>query len=319
MKYVFLTAFRNESPILETFLREFVEMTRQAGIADRAILNLVDDFSTDDSRETIERFRASGSGCEVNVLSVPTNLGNQGAMFHGLAQIEVRPDDVLITLDCDGEDDVGQAHSIIELGAKNPGKMILIERGRRTDSRAFKISFFAYKLLFRLLTHQRVVPNNFMLIPGRYVPAIRRSPLVSAHLANGVLKLNLPRVVVSLDRRPRYGGRTTQNLFMLMTHGLVGIMIFYEVVVAKVLALVLALGVLQAAILVLGTASPPGDGGILLWGAAATSLVAIGFLLCAALALIFKLIAFHFAAGAVPSRARQNGPRPPRGYGQGTT
>jgi glycosyltransferase involved in cell wall biosynthesis len=297
VKYVFLTAFRNESLILETFLREFVEMTRLAGIEDQVVLNLVDDLSTDNSRDTIERFRANGHGCEVNVISVPTNLGNQGAMFHGLAQIEVDPDDVLITLDCDGEDDVSEARSIIELGRSNPGKMILIERGRRSDSTAFKFFFFAYKLLFRFLTNQRVVPNNFMLIPGRYVPAIRRSPLVSTHLANGVLKLNLPSVVVSRDRRPRYGGRTTQNLSMLVSHGLVGIMVFYEVMVAKVLTLMLGLGVLQGAIIFLGIVSAP-KRTLLLWTAAGMSIAAIGFLLCAAIALIFKLIAYHLAAGA---------------------
>ncbi len=307
MKYVFLTAFRNESLILETFLREFVELTRRADLTDQAVLNLVDDLSTDDSRETIERFRAGGDCCEVNVLSVPTNLGNQGAMFHGLTQVDVGPDDVLVTLDCDGEDDVGQAQSIIALGRSNPDKVILIERGRRSDSTAFKVSFLVYKQLFRLLTQQRVVPNNFMLIPGRYVAAIRRSPLVAVHLANGVLKLNLPSTVVSLDRRPRYGGQTTQNLFMLMTHGLVGVMVFYEVVVARVLALVLALGALQAVIILLGLVCPPKRTGIpslLLWGAAGTSLAAIGFLLCASLALIFKLMAVNLAERPAPVRGR---------------
>ena len=300
MKYVFLTAFRNESLILETFLREYVEMTRRAGISDRAVLNLVDDLSTDDSRQTIERFRTSEPSCKINVLSVPTNLGNQGAMFHGLAEIEVDPDDVLITLDCDGEDDIGEAHSIIELGKSNPEKVVLIERGRRADATAIKIFFTAYKLLFRLLTNQHTVPNNFMLIPGRYVPAIRRSPMVAVHLANGVLRLNLPSIVVSRDRRPRYGGQTTQNGFMLLSHGLVGIMVFYEVVVAKVLAFVLALAGVQAALLLFDVFSPSTRASLLL-GAMAASLAAIGFLLCAALAMIFKLVAFNLATGrAVP-------------------
>jgi hypothetical protein len=143
------------------------------------------------------------------------------------------------------------------------------------------------------------------------VPAIRRSPLVAVHLANGVLKLNLPCVVVSRDRRPRYGGETTQNLFMLLSHGLVGIMVFYEVVVAKVLTLVLALGALQAAILFLRILSPAersASESPLLWGAAGAGVAAIGFLLCAAMALIFKLIAFNLATGdAADQTARRGG------------
>lgn len=297
MKYVFLSAFRNESLTLEHFLREFAEMIRRAGIGDQAVLNLVDDLSTDDSRATIERFRAEGHGWPVNVLTTPTNLGNQGAMAYGLARIDVAADDVLITFDCDGEDDVGQAPSIIELGQRNPGKLVLIERGRRADSLTFKLSFFLYKLLFRALTQQRVMPNNFMLIPGRYVPAIRRSPLVAVHLAYAVLKLSLPSVVVARDRRPRYGGQTTQNLFMLGSHGMVGLMVFYEVVVPKVCLFVCALAALQAAFPMLARLTGRGQtSSLLLWAAAGTSLAAIALLVGAAVALLFKLIVFNLAA-----------------------
>lgn len=292
MKYLFLSAFRNESLVLQDFLHEFVEMTRQAGITDRAVLHLVDDFSTDDSRAVVERFRSTESACEINLISVPTNLGNQGAMFYGLSQVDCDAEDVLITLDCDGEDDVGEARSIIDLGRQHPEKVILIERGRRSDSTVFKVFFFLYRFLFRVLTDRRVVPNNFMLIPGRYVATIRRSPLVAVHLANGVLRLNLPSLVVSRDRRPRYGGKTTQNLFMLMTHGLVGIMMFYEVVVAKVLALVLVLAALQTAAVVLRVFSPAERTLLLLTGAGA-SVTAVAFLICATAALVCKLAVYR--------------------------
>lgn len=295
MKYIFLSAFRNESLVLQDFLHEFVEMTRQAGITDRAVLHLVDDFSTDDSRAVVERFRSTENACEINIISVPTNLGNQGAMFYGLSQADCDAEDVLVTLDCDGEDDVGEARSIIELGRQHPEKVIFIERGRRSDSTAFKIFFFLYRFLFRVLTDRRVVANNFMLIPGRYVATLRRSPLVAVHLANGVLRLNLPSLVVSRDRRPRYGGKTTQNLFMLMTHGLVGIMLFYEVVVAKVMALVLALAAIQTAVVVLRLMSPAERALLLLAGTGA-SITAIAFLVCATTALVLKLAAYRAAA-----------------------
>jgi hypothetical protein len=87
---------------------------------------------------------------------------------------------------------------------------------------------------------------------------------------------------------------------MLLSHGLVGIMVFYEVVVAKVMVFVLALGALQAA--GFSFLSPP-DRVLLVFGAAAAGILAIGFLLCAALALAFKLTAYHLAAAAasVPS------------------
>lgn len=294
MKYIFLSAFRNESLVLEKFLEEFVEMTRRAGISEQAVLYLVDDLSTDDSRAIIESFRPKGHPCEINILSVPTNLGNQGAMHYGICRVDCGPGDVLITLDCDGEDDVGAAPSIIDLGRRHPEKIVLIERGWRSDSTAFKTFFFFYRFLFRVLTGRRVVPNNYMLIPGCYVEMIRRSPLVAAHLANGVLRLNLPSLVASRDRRPRYGGTTTQNFCMLMTHGLVGIMMFYEVVVSKVLALVLGLAVFQTAVGVLPVFSDASRARVLLVGTG-VSITAMAFLVSATAALILKLVAYRSA------------------------
>lgn len=306
MKHVFLSAFRNESAIIEEFLGEFAGMVDAAGIAGSTVLYLVDDDSTDSTCERIDRFVAAARPrFEVRVLRVPTNLGNQGAMFFGLGRIDLAPDDVLITFDCDGEDDVREARSVIALGAENPGKVVLIERGRRKESLRFRVFFAVYKLLFRFLSGKRVVPNNFMLIPGKLVPAIRRAPLAATHLAYGVLRLNPPHVVTSRDRRPRYGGQTSQNLFMLVSHGMVGLMVFYEVVVAKLFMLAFALGVVEAALGATWLLLPPEyprvrTGTLACAAGTALAVVALlALLLSAAFALFFKLTAYNLAVGTV--------------------
>src|SRR5438270_2700550 len=129
--HVFLTACRNEARILQDFLDEFQMMVKTAGIEGQTRLFVVDDLSTDDSVAIIEAFGRSTTGIDVRVIRVPTNLGNQGAMFFGLRQLEIGPEDVLVTFDCDGEDDVAQIPSILQMGAQNPGTMVLIERGNR--------------------------------------------------------------------------------------------------------------------------------------------------------------------------------------------
>ena len=237
MRYVFLTACRNEETILGEFLREFNEMALAAQIERQAILYVVDDLSSDRSVEILEAQRRNAALIPVEVIRAPTNFGNQGAMFYGLSKIEVEADDVLITFDCDGEDDVKQIPSIIKLGADNPGKLVLIERGQRQESLVFRLAFYFYKALFRFLTGQRVIPNNFLLIPARYVPAIQRSPTAAVHFAYAVLKMKFPSITTRRNRRQRYGGTSSQNLFMVASHGLVGLMIFYETVVAKLLFL----------------------------------------------------------------------------------
>src|SRR5438874_904846 len=152
MRYLFLTAFRNESPILRTFLDEFTAMVRQAGIADDAVLYMVDDLSTDRSGEILDAYRARPDAVPLHVIRTPTNMGNQGALFYGIARVDVARDDVLVTFDCDGEDDVRQIPSVLEAGKQDPDRLVLIERGRRRESLRFKLFFRAYKTLFRFLT-----------------------------------------------------------------------------------------------------------------------------------------------------------------------
>src|ERR1700681_2925885 len=106
MRYVFLTACRNEERILDEFLEEFVAVVRQAGIFSNCVLYVVDDLSTDRSIEILERHQANTDGVPIRIIRAPTNLGNQGALFYALARIEASDDDILITFDCDGEDDV---------------------------------------------------------------------------------------------------------------------------------------------------------------------------------------------------------------------
>ena len=169
MRYLFLTAYRNEVQIIETFLSEFSAMLREARIDGQAALYLVDDLSLDGTRDAILKFRSAIGSPPISIISTPTNLGNQGAMYYGLRRLPVAADDVVITFDCDGEDDVRAIPRVIELGCANPGRVILIERGRRSESLGFRVLFSGYKALFRFMTGKDVVPNNFLLLPGSLV------------------------------------------------------------------------------------------------------------------------------------------------------
>lgn len=322
MRYVFLTACRNEERILEEFLTEFRDVVQEAGISNASTLYVIDDLSTDRSVEILERHRGKLGGVSLEVLRAPTNLGNQGALFHALAAVKVGKDDTLITFDCDGEDDVREIPSILDVGAKHPGKIVLIERGRRQESLLFRIAFRVYKALFRYLTRQSVIPNNFLLIPGQYVPFIRRTPLGAVHFAYAILKTNFPSTAVRRDRRSRYGGRSSQNLFTVASHGLVGLMVFYETVIAKLLLLLLLFGLF--ALCVVGGALAVTSFSLaaqrtLLWIAGAMAGMGVGFfslLLSAALALIFKMAVFTLSRVAVEEQPSPTLPAASASLGQ---
>ena len=156
--------------------------------------------------------------------------------------------------------------------------------------------------MFRFFTRQTIVPNNFLLVPGALVPAIQSSPLTAVHFAYAILKLR-PAPTFQQRREigaARYGGKSSQNLFMLVSHGLVGLMLFYEVVVAKIFML---LSSLQAHFRHSSSSwrwgcrrigSPPRR--ILICAAIAAGIVVVGLFgllgSSAALALMFKLTTF---------------------------
>ena len=323
MKYVFLTACRNEEAIVPAFVDEFTAMAlrvraRRACTGPLRRSTIFLDWTERGSSSPSARARTTPSSCASSRRR--RTLGNQGAMFYGLGRVEVGPEDVLVTFDCDGEDDVREIPSILELGAANPGKVVLIERGRRAESLVFRVFFTAYKALFRALTRQRVVPNNFLLIPGAWVPVMAGSPLAAVHLAYAILKLNPPSVTTTRNRRPRYGGRTSQNLFTLVSHGLVGLMVFYEVVVVKLFLLLFVCGAVAAGILGLALVVPSGDATaqrVLVLSALAAGIAAIGFfalLFSAALAMMFKLTAFtliHVYGDQREARIRRKESMPP--------
>jgi hypothetical protein len=302
-RFAILTAIRNEERILGTFLDELRGVVERTGLSGRTTLWVVDDLSFDGSRELLLAYGRTHPAFAIELVSPPTNLGNQGAMAFGLQRVQVGLDDVLITLDSDGEDDVRELPSILELGRASPGHVVLIERGRRAESLRFKLFFAFYKALFRFLTGRRLVPNNFMLVPGRFVPAFRASPLAAVHFAYALYRLSPPHVATVRDRRPRYGGQTSQNLFMLVSHGLVGLMLFYEVVVAKLFMTLALLAGGLAGVVVLGLLLPERlvAQRTLAWCALALAVAgagALGLLVAAALALAFKLAVYRTAVDA---------------------
>jgi hypothetical protein len=103
---------------------------------------------------------------------------------------------------------------------------------------------------------------------------------------------------------------------MLVSHGLVGLMLFYEVVVAKIFMLLFLFGGFAATVVGLAVALPAEwvqAQHTLIWAAIAAGVTAVGLfglLLSAALALIFKLAAITLAGNVM---ARSTGPTAPRG------
>lgn len=238
MPIVLVTAIRNEAAIIGRFLEEIHQVCRTSGLLDRTRLVIVDDYSTDQTVQVIAECRTALPDLTVEVITLPSNRGNQSAMAYAVRQLAPRlTRSCLLTFDADGEDDLTRLPELVRMLDEDPSRMVFVYRDGRSEGWTIKAFYTAYRAAYRLLTGQRLIPCNVMAIPGPMVPAIAASPLLPLHFSYPPLRLGLPYRTVPMARRPRYAGNSSQNLGLLIQHGLIGLTIFYEQVVARLILL----------------------------------------------------------------------------------
>ena len=227
-RWTILTANRNDAPSLTAFLEELSTVLRQAGRDDACRLFVVDDQSFDDSIQILESWKVHSASLTLHILPLATNLGNQGALAFGLQSLDASQSDYVMTLDCDGEDDLSRIPALMELAENNSDHIVFTERGQRFDPLIIRFFYHAYRVFFMLTTGLSITPSNFMILPSAFVPAVQKSPFLPAFFAMSALRLGFPYRRIKVDRRPRYSGQSSQNIYTLMSHGLVAIATFYE-------------------------------------------------------------------------------------------
>ncbi len=233
-----LTAIRNEGRLVERLFTEIHGVLSASGLLSRARMVIVDDQSIDETPNVIRECIARHPDLSVELITLASNRGNQSAMAHGLRSIASRArHGVLLTFDADGEDDLTRLPELVEMLERDPSRMVFVYREGRKDGLLVKVFYVVYKLIYRLLTGQRLIPCNLMAVPGAMIPAIAASPLLPLHFSYPPLRLGIPYQALPMARRERYSGRSTQNIGMLIQHALIGLTIFYEQVVARVMLL----------------------------------------------------------------------------------
>lgn len=235
---VLLTAVRNEAAIIGRFLDEIHQVFRTSGLLGRTRLVIVDDYSTDRTVQVIAERSAAMPDLAVEVIRLPSNRGNQSAMAYAVRRFAPRlTASFLLTFDADGEDDLTRLPELVRMLDEDPTRMVFVYRDGRSTGWTIKAFYAVYRAVYRLLTGRRLIPCNVMAIPGSMVPALAASPLLPLHFSYPPLRLGLPHRSVPMARRPRYAGNSSQNLSLLIQHGLIGLTIFYEQVVARLILL----------------------------------------------------------------------------------
>ena len=186
----------------------------------------------------VESIPLPGDTCvaSVEILRLSTNLGHQRAIAIGLCTIAHRDDfDAVIVMDCDGEDRPADIAALLAAAARQPGHLIMARRARRSERAIFKLGYFAYKLLFHLLTGRAINFGNFSLLPMPAVGRLVHMPELWNNMAACITRSRLRYTSVPTERGTRYAGCSRMNWVGLIVHGLSAMSVYTDMIFVRVL------------------------------------------------------------------------------------
>ena len=247
----------NDWTALQTLLADLAA-AMASGAAPRLII--VDDGSSEPGPDMTSLTR-TGLGGEI--LHLQRNLGHQGAIAVGLCHAVARDDGILAVMDGDGEDRPEDLPRLVAALAGHPQGIVVAERARRHAPLGFRIFYRLYRLLFWLLTGETLGFGNFCVLGPAAAERIVHMPELTIHLAATLLSSRLPIRRLSIDRGPRYDGRSKMSFVALTSHGLRSIAVFGEAALTRIVIGAFCLAGLGALVLLivfvmklLGLASP---------------------------------------------------------------
>lgn len=185
----------------------------------------------------------------LNSIDLISNVGHQRAILIGLCWIydsNLTPDSIIV-MDADGEDDPNYIIDLFKESIKKEN-IVFASRNKRSENIVFKISYFFYKILFKLLTGKSISFGNFSSIPALFLQRICSDYNFWNHYSSSVMVSKIPFSSIMTNRRNRFDGYSKMNHVSLVMHGLSSISVYIEIVIYR---LILFLSILTSIFLAL--------------------------------------------------------------------
>jgi glycosyltransferase involved in cell wall biosynthesis len=173
----------------------------------------------------------------IQKINLIRNMGHQRAIALGLSYCwKEGISDYIVVMDADGEDKPEDIALLIDSSVKNPSHIIFAKRVKRSENYLFKLGYYTYKALYRLLTGTSISFGNFCLIPKKLLDNVVHHSEIWNHFSAGINRSRLPLSIVSTERGKRYTGESKMNLVSLLLHGLSAISVCTDIVAARLLS-----------------------------------------------------------------------------------
>jgi polyisoprenyl-phosphate glycosyltransferase len=136
------------------FIRLVQELDQMSSLlACRVSVLAIDDGSTEPPPQNLQAAGPLAALHKVEIVTLATNVGHQRAIAVGLAMATQDEEiDAVVIMDADGEDRPQDIPRLIEAARGRDEFVVVAQRHERTESRAFKILYGLYNLLFTTLT-----------------------------------------------------------------------------------------------------------------------------------------------------------------------
>jgi glycosyltransferase involved in cell wall biosynthesis len=211
----------NEQSTIAIFLKD-LEATL-SNIDEQFRVIIVDDCSQDASYEILSKLKFSAPNISFRVLRLKFNMGHQGAIHQGLLLAHKLKTDRVIIMDSDGEDNPAAIPLLLE---KENFQIVVVRRGKRSESMMFKIGYFLHKIIFRFITNQNLNFGHFCMIDGNILERIKHTSFI--HLPAYLLKQKATKSEVIFNRSKRIDGKSKVGYKGLLLHSFKSMIEFGE-------------------------------------------------------------------------------------------
>ena len=221
----------------ESFLRLRDEVVDHVGRNDHRVLRFL---VVDDSAGTDDEVVQLKACSDVDLLTPPFNLGHQRAIVYGLRYLApfVADDDVVVTMDSDGEDRPEDVPRLLQgLDDDHGTALVLAERTKRTEPIRFRLMYVMFRLFFRVLAGVTVQSGNFAAQRGDSLRVTVQHPSFDLCYSSTLLALRRPTAMVRCARGTRFAGRSRMNTSSLIVHGIRMLLPFGERIAARMLVM----------------------------------------------------------------------------------
>ncbi|MCX6975845.1 MAG: glycosyltransferase [Verrucomicrobia bacterium] len=215
-------------PQIESFLKDYSKILH---------IVIVNDASPTVAPEDLGKSLVS-EFTTFRIVNLTRNLGHQRAIAIGLSFInsEISPHGAVTVMDADGEDAPKDIPKLLDkISRGDLSGIVFAERRRRSESKAFRIGYFLYKIFHLILTGRKIKVGNFSMISEQQLKNVITISELWNHYAAAVIVARIPVSMVRIDRAQRICGKSKMNYSQLVLHGLKAISVYSEEIGVRIL------------------------------------------------------------------------------------